>query len=51
MKLMGWESGRDKSKLENGEIVEYNAWDSEGTRSTCLKIKVFGHAPGRPTSV
>lgn len=43
-----WESGKNESKLENGEIVEYNAWDSEGTGSICLKIKVLARPLGDP---
>lgn len=43
-----WKSGKNKGKLENGAIVEYNAWDSEGTGSIRLKIKVLARPLGDP---
>lgn len=43
-----WESGKNKSKLENAATVEYNAWDSEGTGSIPVKIKVLARLLGDP---
>lgn len=49
MKLM---SGEWKEQdMENGEIVEYNARDREGTGSIRRKMEVLARPPGRPTSV